>query len=261
MRRYIAVVLLALGTIPALAQSESTVDINLTAPNAAIEGPFAVGETLSIGVTMASTGDVGVFGVEFALATSSPDVAIQAVTFDPAFGESLGVAASAPGDDGTGTGAGDDGPGAGAGGSGPGAGADDDGMGAGAGDGATSPETAGPRKAFSAVRVQRAATLNRTLGANGQAVPLATVTFEILTDRPFEAEIEIRARGSLIGQAPARTTVLDPATTTADGATGRNTFKIISHGAPTPTTAPGEPGGEAGAGGNAGPNGSRRADH
>ena len=46
---------------------------------------------------MASAGDVGVCGVELALATSSPDVAIKPVTFDPAFGEALGDASSAAG--------------------------------------------------------------------------------------------------------------------------------------------------------------------
>ena len=54
-----------------------------------------------------------------------------------------------------------------------------------------SPGPAGSRKAYSSVRVQP--------GGERQAVPLTRVEFEILTDRPFEAQIEIRARDSLVG--------------------------------------------------------------
>ena len=69
-------------------------------------------------------------------------------------------------------------------------------------------ETTLPAKRYHAVRVQPLATIDRTLGTDGEPVLLATVELEVLQTERFESALEVNTRCALVGAVPEVTTVL-----------------------------------------------------
>jgi len=72
-------------TQPAAAQP---VELSTTAQPIAAE--YATAERVTIPIYASSRSAAGVFGVELAITATSGDIAIREVTFDPAFGNSVG---------------------------------------------------------------------------------------------------------------------------------------------------------------------------
>ena len=71
-----------------------------------------------------------------------------------------------------------------------------------------SSETTLPGKRYHAVRVQPLATIDRTLGTDGEPILLATVELEVLQAERFESALEVNTRCALVGAVPEVTTVL-----------------------------------------------------
>lgn len=76
-----------------------------------------------------------------------------------------------------------------------------------------------PGSRFRTVRVQPLGAIDRSLGADGGAVPFVTIGVEIVNGAPFESALEISALGALLGKIPQGTTILGRAS--ADLSRGR----------------------------------------
>jgi hypothetical protein len=66
-----------------------------------------------------------------------------------------------------------------------------------------------PGPMFRAVRVQPEDSLDRSLGANGQAVPFVTVELEVLNGTAFTSALKVRAKGALLGEKSEGTVIGD----------------------------------------------------
>lgn len=85
-----------------------------------------------------------------------------------------------------------------------------------------------PAKRLHVQRMQSPRFMNRSLGANGNDVPFATVEFEVLTDGPFTAEAAVCSRVSLIGEVAKRTSVLGSRSANNRSRTGESRIEFKS---------------------------------
>ncbi len=90
------------------------------------------------------------------------------------------------------------------------------------------PEPELPARRFKTVRTQPLDSIDHRFGADGEPVPFATVELEMRSIRPIESAVTVSARGSLLGDAPGRTVVLEASTTAHHRGRGTNQLTILN---------------------------------